>query len=232
MATEKKLVSKDVVFTCTICLEPIVKPRCLPCSHTFCEECLQHFISREAIGREESSFEFKCPICRRVSECPEQGVPVEEWAKHFPTNLLLNSLTSSFEKKSQDNMCAICLRDNKWMKAENWCHDCRESVCGSCKDLHKIIVILQKHKITAINSRDEDDNLLFPDMDEPCSIHPGKFVEVFCVDHATLCCSICFATKHRHCERVEALDEIVKGIEKSNVDRNIGVLSNLAEVAK
>lgn len=232
MATEKKLVSKDVVFTCTICLEPIVKPRCLPCSHTFCEECLQHFISREAIGREESSFEFKCPICRRVSGCPEQGVPVEEWAKHFPANLLLNSLTTSLEEQSQDKLCAMCVRDNKHVKAEYLCNDCRELICAACKGIHKINVILQKHKISPINMKDLDDDLQFPDVDEPCHIHQGKFVEVFCLDHDTLCCSICFATKHRHCERVEAIDEIVKRIEKSNVDRNIQVLSKIAQVTK
>ncbi|XP_065925629.1 uncharacterized protein [Magallana gigas] len=232
MATGRKPVNKHVVFNCTICLQQIVKPRCLPCSHTFCEECLQHFISREAIGKEESSFEFKCPICRRVSRCPEQGVPVEEWAKHFPANLLLNSLTTSVEEQSQDKLCAMCVRDNKHVKAEYLCNDCRELICAACKGIHKINVILQKHKISAINMKDLDDDLQFPDVDEPCHIHQGKFVEVFCLDHDTLCCSICFATKHRHCERVEAIDEIVKRIEKSNVDRNIQVLSKIAQVTK
>lgn len=230
MATERKPVNKHVVFNCTICLEPIVKPRCLPCSHSFCEECLQHFISREAIGKEEASFEFKCPICRRVSGCPEQGVPMEEWAKNFPANLLLNSLTTSLDEQSQNNLCAMCVRDNKQVKAEYWCNDCRESICDSCKGIHKINIILQKHKISAM--KDLDDNLQFPDMDEPCCIHQGKFVEVFCLDHDNLCCSICFATKHRHCERVEALDEIIKGIDKSYVDRNIEVLPKIAQVTK
>lgn len=68
----KKTVNKHVVLNCIICLQQTVKPKCLPCSHNFCEECLQHFISREAIGKKEASFEFKCPICRRVSGCPEQ----------------------------------------------------------------------------------------------------------------------------------------------------------------
>lgn len=45
-----------------------------------------------------------------------------------------------------------------------------------------------------------------------------------------LCCSICFVIKYRYCECVEVLDEIVKGIEKLNVERNIGFLFKLVQV--
>lgn len=126
----------------------------------------------------------------------------------------------------------MCLCDNKQVKAEYWCNDCRELICAAYKGIHKINIILQKHKISPMNMKDLVDNLQFPDADEPCHIQQGKFVEVFCLDHEMLCCSICFATKHRHCEREEAVDEIIKRIEKSNVDRNIEVLSKLAQATK
>lgn len=58
--------------------------------------------------------------------------------------------------------------------------------------------------------QDQDDNLRFLEVDEPCSSHAGKCVEVFCLDHGKICCSICFATQHRHCKCVEALDDIAK----------------------
>lgn len=76
MATEDQTVGKCVAFSCPICLEQIMKPKCLPCSHTFCEKCLQIYITRDAIGKENCSFEFKCPVCRRLTGSPETEIPV------------------------------------------------------------------------------------------------------------------------------------------------------------
>nr|XP_034329578.1 uncharacterized protein LOC117690200 isoform X3 [Crassostrea gigas] len=159
---------------------------------------------------------------------------MEEWAKHFAANTLLNSLTKSTVGQPQDtcNMCAICLRDDKQVKAESWCHGCQEMICETCKDLHKIVVTLRKHKITALALKNQIEDLQFPDMDEPCRSHAGKFIEVFCLDHEKLCCSVCFAIEHRHCEHVETLEDIAKRMLKSNVDGNIEVLSKLAKVTK
>lgn len=119
MATERKEGDGNVNFSCTICLERIVEPRSLPCSHTFCEDCLQTFISRAVIGKEEDNFKFECSVCRRLTGCPEQGISIEEWAKHYATNTLLNSLTKSMVRQPQDNFCAICLSDDKQVKAES-----------------------------------------------------------------------------------------------------------------
>lgn len=135
-------------------------------------------------------------------------------------------------RQPQDNFCAICLRDDKQVKAESWCHECQEMICETCKCLHKIVVTLRKHKITPLALKNQFEDLQFPDMDEPCRTHAGKFMEVFCLDHEKLCCSVCFATEHRHCEHVGALEDIAKRMLKSNVDGNIEVLSKLAEVTK
>lgn len=192
---ESRTLDKGIVFNCSICLEPIVRPKCLPCSHTFCEDCLQRYITRASIGKETENFEFKCPVCRRVTGCPEQGIPIEEWAKNFPANYLLNSLNILMGEKHNDNMCAACIRDKKQVKVESWCHDFQESICAFCKELHKKYVSLQKHKISPMPAlQDQDDKLRFLVVDEPCSSHAGKCVKVFCLDHSKMCCSICFAT--------------------------------------
>lgn len=232
MATEKKEGGGNVNFSCTICLEPIVKPRWLPCAHTFCEECLQTFISRAAIGKKEDNFKFKCPVCRRLTGCPEQGIPMEEWAKHISANTFPSSLTTSMEKQPQDNLCAICLRDDKQVKAESWCNECQEMICETCKGLHKIVVTLQKHKITALELKNQTRNLRCQDRKEPCSIHAGKVVEVFCLDHRKMCCSICFPNEHGCCEHVEAYENVVKRIQKYNLEGDIEVLSKEAKVVK
>lgn len=101
MAAESRTLDQGIVFNCTICLEPIVRSKCLPCSHTFCEDCLKLYITRASIGKETENFEFRCPVCRRVTGCPEQGIPIEEWAKNFPANSLLNSLNMLMGEKTQ-----------------------------------------------------------------------------------------------------------------------------------
>ncbi|XP_061165708.1 uncharacterized protein LOC133174624 [Saccostrea echinata] len=229
MMAESTCKDKLAVYSCPICLEKINGPKCLPCLHTFCEKCLQTFISRASVGKDPEKFDFECPVCRRVTGRPEPGITVDEWAKFFPTDILVNSLMDSNDKE-KDQSCAICLRDNKKSKAESWCHDCAEAICSSCKHLHQIIASLRKHKILALNLDEKDDQFNFPELDEPCHLHQGKYVEVFCLDHETLCCSVCFATQHRHCEHVEALDEVSKNMPKSVVEWNIDALSKLSKI--
>ncbi|XP_062589841.1 uncharacterized protein LOC134251436, partial [Saccostrea cucullata] len=49
---------------------------------------------------------------------------------------------------------------------------------------------------------------IFPEIEYYCDQHSSKTVEVFCVDHTKLCCSVCFATKHRSCVDVKSLEDI------------------------
>lgn len=233
MAVERKTVGKYVPFNCPICLEPIKKPKCLPCTHTFCEACLQSYITRASIGKEEAIFEFSCPVCRGVTGCPKQDVPVEEWAKHFPAHAFLNSLNLLMGDKPDDNPCAVCLRDNKQIKAENWCRECQEFICAFCTGQHRIFVSLQNHRILEITAlHDKEKRLQVPNLDEPCCAHAGEYLKVFCFDHDEFCCSICVATHHRHCERVEALEEIIKLLTETNIGWNIDMLSNIAKVTE
>lgn len=229
---EKDTDSHPIAFSCPVCLEKVVRPKCLPCLHTFCEACLQIFISRSATGKDKQTFEFQCPVCRHVTGCPEPGIPVEEWAKHFPVNVLINAMTSSMDQNDEHKYCAICLRDDKQNKAESWCHECSEAICTSCKRLHQIVSSLQKHKFSPLNLENKDRKLKFPELDEPCHLHQGKYVEVFCLDHEKLCCSVCFATQHRHCQHVEALDEVAKNMRKSVVEWNIAVLSRISKTTR
>ncbi|XP_062582361.1 uncharacterized protein LOC134244100 [Saccostrea cucullata] len=220
------------IYSCPICLEKIITPKRLPCCHTFCEKCLQTFISRAAIGKDQENFDFECPVCRRVTGRPEPGIVVDEWAKYFPTNILVNSLTSSSAEKSEEKMCAICLRDDKKSKAESWCNDCAEAICPSCKQLHQLVGSLQKHKISTLRFDDKDYKPKYPDLDEPCHLHQGKYLEVFCLDHEALCCSVCFATQHRYCEHVEPLDEVSKNMSKLAIKGIIDVLSKISKITE
>ncbi|XP_062582335.1 E3 ubiquitin-protein ligase TRIM56-like [Saccostrea cucullata] len=220
------------IYSCPICLEKIIRPKRLPCSHTFCEKCLQTFISRAAIGEDPEKFDFECPVCRRVTNRPEPWIDVDEWAKYFPTNILVNSLTSLSAEKFEEKLCAICLRDDKKNKAESWCYDCAEAICVSCKRLHQIIGSLQNHKISALSFEGKDDKFTFPELDEPCHLHEGKCVEVCCLDHEKLCCCLCVSTQHRQCEQVGTVSDVAKIIPKEVVESNLEVLSAISKITK
>ena len=100
----------------------------------------------------------------------------------------------------------FCLRNNEKIEAKHWCKTCIETICDDCKTLHSRIPILQNHKFFSLtNARDLNNDI---DIDEPCPLHKGKYFEVFCEDHDQLCCSICFATKHRTCRKVEAIEDV------------------------
>ncbi|XP_061179632.1 RING finger protein 207-like [Saccostrea echinata] len=220
------------VYSCPICLENIIRPKRLPCSHTFCEKCLQTLISRASVGKEQEKFDFECPLCRRVTGRPEPGIVVDEWANHFPTNILVDSFVRFIVEKSKDKWCAICFRDDKESKAESWCNDCAEVICASCKHLHQIIGSLQNHKISALSFEDKDDKFTFPELDEPCHLHQGKYVEVVCLDHKKICCCLCVATQHRQCEHVESLNDVAKKIPNLAVESNLDVLSRISTTTK
>lgn len=75
---------KEDHLTCTICFQTFLKPKALPCLHTFCEGCLQDYVS----GRNfDADGAFDCPICRARVQIPSEGI------RGFPDNHLLKSLS-------------------------------------------------------------------------------------------------------------------------------------------
>ncbi|XP_052782155.1 uncharacterized protein LOC128218516 [Mya arenaria] len=49
---------------------------------------------------------------------------------------------------------------------------------------------------------------------ERCEKHPGKALELVCVDHDKLCCPVCVAVGHRQCASILHIPDVAKGIRK------------------
>lgn len=59
----------DIGLTCPLCKSYFEDPRLLPCSHTFCQECIQDSIR-------DTSQTLVCPQCGKKHEVPRDGFPL------------------------------------------------------------------------------------------------------------------------------------------------------------
>ncbi|KAK3084933.1 hypothetical protein FSP39_021610 [Pinctada imbricata] len=207
---EEKSSTKSTRYVCPICLESLRTPRPLPCLHIFCEDCLQTFITAAA-GKNLD--DVACPVCRKQIVAPESGLPYDKWAKSFPINYYLSSPNEIHsEIRPEMESCRFCERSNKNIPAEHYCKNCAEAICEACKNLHQIVPSLKNHNILTLEYYKK--NPTIPEIDELCPLHPSKVIEVYCLDHSKMCCSVCFATKHRHCTDVKSIEECAEDLPK------------------
>ena len=68
---------------CTICFERLSNPKCLPCSHTFCCQCVENLSSGYKYRKQ-----VPCPLCRSTFDVPADGCP------KLPTNVYVEELLS------------------------------------------------------------------------------------------------------------------------------------------
>ncbi|KRF83255.1 uncharacterized protein Dvir_GJ25884 [Drosophila virilis] len=55
---------------CIFCLDEQQRPCCLPCSHSFCTDCLERYLQVRGDPR--------CPLCRREFQpCRHQNNPIK-----------------------------------------------------------------------------------------------------------------------------------------------------------
>ncbi|XP_062578149.1 uncharacterized protein LOC134240054 [Saccostrea cucullata] len=191
-------------LTCPICLERFTKAKYLSCLHTFCESCIQTYISSTVTRDSEKNINFiVCPVCRKTVNEPENDISSEKWAKCLPVNKLIQTMNIRSDNSGKN--CMFCERDSKKIAAMYWCKTCVEAICDCCRHTHNLIPILSNHKIIKLSEASQGNEPI--DVDEPCKHHKGKLLEVFCEDHSELCCSVCFATEHRRCTSVISIEE-------------------------
>nr|XP_034317456.1 E3 ubiquitin/ISG15 ligase TRIM25-like [Crassostrea gigas] len=203
---QEDLPRTDDKFRCPICLEEVRNPKYLPCYHTFCKSCIQTYISSTVACRGDNSPDtIQCPVCRKSIQAPSDDASSEEWACSLPEDKLILSMSIDSDQ-SENQYCMFCQRNNKTVQAKHWCKTCTAIICDDCKFVHSYVPILESHRIVSLS--DVEDLKTNIEIDEPCLVHMGKYVEVFCQDHDQLCCTICFATKHRTCKTVESIDGV------------------------
>ncbi|KFQ17845.1 Tripartite motif-containing protein 59, partial [Merops nubicus] len=113
-------------LTCSICYSLFEDPRVLPCSHTFCRNCLEGVIQLSnnfSIWR-PLRVPLKCPNCRSVIEIPAAGT------ESLPVNFALKAIIEKYQRESQADV-ATCSKHRR-QPLNVYCLLDRKLVCGHC----------------------------------------------------------------------------------------------------
>ncbi|XP_062597742.1 tripartite motif-containing protein 5-like [Saccostrea cucullata] len=217
---------------CPICLEEVRKPKYLPCYHTFCEPCIQTYISSTAAHKETNTVKsIECPVCRRCVNAPRENISSEEWALELPTNKLVLTLSVDPEQDENKN-CMFCTRAEKTVPARYWCKICMEAICEDCKSFHRLVPSLQDHKITNLANIKEVNSEI--EIEETCLFHKEKVLDVFCHDHQQLCCSVCLVKQHKSCKNVDTIEDTALTVDRDYiqdiVSKYIGLGKNVEDM--
>ncbi|NWU66448.1 TRI59 protein, partial [Pterocles burchelli] len=118
-------------LTCSICYSIFEDPRVLPCSHTFCRNCLEGVIqlsSNFSIWR-PLRVPLKCPNCRSIVEIPAAGT------ESLPINFALKAIIEKYQQEDHSDV-ATCSEHYR-QPLNVYCLLDRKLVCGHCLTIGK-----------------------------------------------------------------------------------------------
>ncbi|KAK2861680.1 hypothetical protein Q5P01_001213 [Channa striata] len=133
-------------LSCPVCCDIFTNPVLLPCSHSFCRDCVQKWWREKQI--------CECPVCKKMHLLSE-----------LPVNLALKNLCETFlvERDRRGSTESVDVCSEHLEKLKLFCLDHHQSVCLVCRDSkthrdHKIRPIAE----AAHEHREELQKLLKP----------------------------------------------------------------------
>ncbi|XP_021344289.1 RING finger protein 207-like, partial [Mizuhopecten yessoensis] len=202
--TEEK--SDDNYFLCLLCFKPYDSPRELPCLHSFCRRCLDSFTKSESTATDTT---FPCPVCETPTPHNSPRSPVNTWSSFLPLGV---PHPPSPGASGGDNgiACEGCRRDGEDTRATYWCRHCVEALCSPCRIAHRRNKKTSDHKVVEVSdiSKTGGPQPLTLPVHEGCTQHTNKTLEVYCLDHHSLCCILCLAVSHRECRHMRSIEDI------------------------
>ena len=134
----------------------------------------------------------------------------------------------SKEEATEDNHveCGPCKRRSRGeVKARQFCIECDENLCSSCKDVHDILKPTQGHKVVP-NNKEQNQATVFDQQLHTntfyCDCHKGHLVEVYCQNHTLVVCLECRSTHHENCDTIimnEQCDNILQQLETAVAEK-------------
>lgn len=172
------------LITCSICLESFTKPRYLPCLHTYCEECLLHYIST-AYDKEKNG--FSCPNCRMFNKVEvSEKISPKMAAVKFPINHMIMTLLDQKDKECNGVSCYSCSKRERKESGKFWCYSCSAALCEACGEFHTSLPILANHRIAPLQEVNDVNGVTSP-ANDACEIRTK--MEVPLSDDEEACCA-------------------------------------------
>ncbi|KAL3857322.1 hypothetical protein ACJMK2_012000 [Sinanodonta woodiana] len=171
--------------------------------HSFCQKCLQDYISKTVSVKGDAVKEFVCPVCRAITNLPKTETGVKDWASLYP-----RSAISVAAKVKVERVCDGCQYAGESKSAQGFCVTCEDSLCNDCLSVHKKNKATRKHIMISVEELDSTpENQVKFGKGFGCSDHQDKHVEYYCQSHEAVCCADCCFTCHRTCAQVKNLSK-------------------------
>ncbi|KAL3888182.1 hypothetical protein ACJMK2_000561 [Sinanodonta woodiana] len=191
--------------TCPICLGLLNGPRQLPCVHTFCQSCLQSYITSKTLEHEKKKC-IECPVCRKTAGHFKENKSISEWASLFPVDTVIQSMLPT--KSKVDRVCDACAPDGSSVTATGFCAVCEEAMCDICLSVHRKQKMTKAHSLLTMDEAlNNPHNVMKFAEGFTCPDHEDEDLKFYCNNHKIACCGICYFENHNSCSKVRILKE-------------------------
>ncbi|CAC5391102.1 unnamed protein product [Mytilus coruscus] len=111
------------------------------------------------------------------------------------------------------HFCTICHERRIIKGAVTWCIECEVFFCGDCEKPHRSSRLYKNHKTMSVKDYQKLPTII-QNISSQCKDHKKQF-ELYCSFHACPCCVQCFSDKHKKCQDMKPLSDILKQVKSS-----------------
>ena len=212
--------------TCLICTELFTNPKILPCSHTFCEECLSTYMKTLQRDGTIEQGTIPCPVCRQmtsVRECCKHSSPSlsppsrPQTPTSRPQTPTSRPQTPAINLKLNNKRlyCDVCKYKTQDVYAKDHCASCGINYCGHCSYEHGKHCLFQAHAVVPVSEMDRSSIR--------CELHESEVVKYYCTTCMQPLCTICAVSQHKTHETLELREAL--GNKREMVASKIGGMS-------
>ncbi|XP_071162048.1 tripartite motif-containing protein 2-like [Mytilus edulis] len=114
---------------------------------------------------------------------------------------------------SVKQLCTICNDDGICKSAVTWCTECEVFFCADCEKPHSKSHLSKSHKTMSADDYQKLPTFM-QEISSQCRDHKKKF-ELYCSFHSCPCCVQCVTDKHKMCQEMKPLSDILQQVKSS-----------------
>ena len=168
----------EKILICAQCLDIMKSPKTLPCTHSFCEECLHKYVDKTTVDGREGIY---CSVCKNFSELGE-----------FIDTFQIQELLELYWKCKKGIVLPCFMCESEENKVIWKCTDCKVTFCDGCQKMHKKLPNCKTHQCIPYNAESEQ----VIDANYYCKSHSNEVMNLFCRQCQKVICQKCKSANH------------------------------------